>query len=97
MNELKLYKLLVTDDNEYATPLVDEIRWVSEDELLIWVSYIWIKEFMDSLRAMFGYYIFDDGGFDGNFQENGICIDLIKVLDGYGIDFKSIFPPDKYK
>lgn len=97
MDELKLYKLLVTEDNEHGIVLAEEIRWVSEDELLIWVSYTWIKELMDSLKSMFGYSMFDDGGFEGNFQESGVCIDLVKALDGYGLELKDVFPPDKYK
>lgn len=96
MREFELYKLLVTEDNEYETALVEEIRWISDDELLVWVSYLWIREFIESMKSIFGDYIFDDGGFNGNFQESGVCINLEKMLDGYGLDLKSIFPPNKY-
>jgi len=97
MKELELYKLLVTEDNEHGTALAEEIRWVSDDELLVWVSYLWLREFMESMKSMFGYSMFDDGGFDGNFQESGVCIDLEKMIDGYGLDLKATFPPKKYK
>lgn len=96
MKELELYKLLVTEDNEHGIALADEIRWVSEDELLIWVSYHNVKEFMDSLKSIFGYCLFDDGSFNGNFQENGVCIDLARALEGYDLELKDIFPSDKY-
>ena len=95
MEGLKLYKLLATEDNEYETALADEIRW-SADELLVWISYLWIKEFIDEITEMFGYGIFDDGGFDGNFQSDCVCIDLERAIGGC-IDLESIFPKDKYK
>ena len=97
MDELKLYKLLVTEDNEYGQALADEIRWVSEDELLIWVPYMWIEEFMEQLVNIFGNYIFDDGGFDGNFQDGCVCIDLKQAIGWCTTNLKEIFPPDKYK
>lgn len=96
MKEFELYKLLVTEDNEHETALAEEIRWISDDELLIWVSYLWIREFMESMKKMFGYGMFDDGGFDGNFQSDGVCIDLEKMIGGYDIDLKATFPPNKY-
>lgn len=97
MRDIELYKLLVTEDNEHETALADELGWVSDDKFLVWVSYLWIKEFMESLKEMFGESLFDDGAFDGNFQSSGICIDLEEVLGGYDIDLKSIFPPSRYK
>ena len=91
MKGLKLYKLLVTEDNEYNRPIADEIRWEG-DKLLVWIPYLWLHEFIKSTRGMFGDSMFDEGGFDGNFQYDCVCIDLEKVLDGYGIDLKEIFP-----
>lgn len=96
MKELELYKLLTTEDNEHETALAEEIRWVSDDELFVWISYLWIEEFMESMKELFGCSLFDDGGFDGNFQEYGVCIDLEKMTEGYNIDFESIFPRSKY-
>ena len=96
MKSLELYKLLVTKDNEYETVLADEIRWISADELLVWIPYLWIKEFMDELVKMFGNSIFDDGSFDGNFQDGCICINLKRAI-GECIDLESIFPKDKYQ
>lgn len=97
MRDMKLYKLLVTEDNEHETALADELGWVSDDSFLVWVSYLWIKEFMESLKEMFGESLFDDGSFDGNFQSNGVCLDLEEILGGYDIDLKAIFPPSRYK
>ncbi|WP_039233371.1 hypothetical protein [Clostridium novyi] len=97
MEELELYKLLVTEDNEHKTALADELGWISDDEFLVWVSYLWIKEFIESLKKIFGEGIFDDGIFNGNFQSDGICINLEEILEGYDIDLKKLFPVDKYK
>ena len=96
MENLKLYKLLATEDNEYETALAEEIRWVSDEELLVWIPYLWIKEFIDEFTEMFGYEIFDDGSFDGIFQNGSICINLKESIGEY-IDLESIFPKDKYK
>lgn len=95
-NEFKLYKLLATEDNEYEIVLVDELGWVN-NEFLVWVSYLWIKEFIESLKEIFGDSLTDDGGFDGNFQSDGVCLNLEEILDGYNIDLKTIFPIEKYK
>lgn len=97
MESIELYKLLVTEDNEHKTALADELGWVSDNEFLVWVSYLWIGEFMESLKKIFGEGLFDDGGFNGNFQSSGVCLDLKEILCGYGIELKDIFPPDKYK
>lgn len=92
----ELYKLLLTEDNEHETALAEEIRWVSGNKLLILVSYLWLNEFMTSMKEMFGCGIFDDGGFNGDFQEDGVCIDLEEMIGGYGVDLKELFPPKKY-
>lgn len=96
MNDLELYKLLMTEDNRYETALADELGWSSKDEFLVWVSYVWINEFVAALKTIFGENLFDDGGFDGNFQSSGVCIDLKKALDGYDIELTDIFPKGKY-
>ena len=96
MEEIKLYKLLLTEDNEHETALADEIRWISKDKLLIWVPYLWINEFMTSIKEIFGEGMFDDGGFNGNFQRDCICIDLKEMLQDYNLNFESIFPVNEY-
>ena len=95
MEKFELYNLLATEDNEYGTALASEIRWQSDDSLLVWISYLWIEEFMDELVKLFGTEIFDYGGFDGNFQNEYVCIDLKKVI-GFAVDLEEIFPKDKY-
>lgn len=59
--ELELYKLCCAGDNEYGTCIVDELGWISDSEFCVWVSYLYLKEFMDSLKELLGYGIFDDG------------------------------------
>lgn len=97
MRDMELYKLLVTEDNEYETALAYELGWFSDNEFLVWISYLWIREFVESLKKLFGEGMFDDGAFDGNFQSNGVCLDLEKILGNYDIDLKLIFPQKKYK
>lgn len=97
--DLELYKLLFTEDNVYKTSLVQEIRWeLYEDrkELLVWVSYLWVNEFMESLKDIFGESVFRDYGFEGLFQSNCICLDLYEILENYEIDLEEIFPIKEY-
>lgn len=94
-NELKLYKLLI-EKNNYGVNYVDEMGWVSDDEFCVWISYIWIYDFIKELKDIFGLGIFDDGGFDANMQDNCMCIDLCKAI-GYSIDIENVFPKDKYQ
>ncbi len=93
--ELELYKLIMsTDDSEDSC--VSEMGWVSDTEFLVWVDWLWFKEFMDKITEIFGYGIFDDENFNANIQADTICIDLTDVLDGY-VDIEEVFPKDKYK
>lgn len=99
MKELELYKLLLTTDNEYKNALAEEVRWELEEsdkQLLVWVSYLWVKEFMESLKEIFGVGVFDDYGFKGVFQHDGICLDLEEILEGYGLDLEEVFPIEKF-
>ncbi|MDP4147049.1 MAG: hypothetical protein Q8936_21675 [Bacillota bacterium] len=97
MESIELYKLLVTEDNKLCTPLAGELGWVSNDEFLVWISYFYVNEFVQSMVEIFGNNLFDDGGFNANFQSDSICFDLEEILGGYDIDLKIIFPQDKYK
>lgn len=88
--ELELYKLCCTGD------LVEEMGWISDTEFCVWVSYFCIQDFINGLQRIFGYGIFDDGGFDANMQVDGVCIDLCDAV-GHCVDIKTVFPKDKYK
>lgn len=94
--KLALYKICCTSENEYDSQFVDELGWVSDTEFCVWVSYLWIKEFIEEITKLFGYGIFDDGAFDANMQSNCVCIDLCKAL-GYCIDIEEVFPKEKYE
>lgn len=93
---LELYKLCCTDDNEYSDCFVDELGWISDTQFCVWVSYLYLKEFMEQLTKIFGNGIFDDGGFDANMQEGCVCIDLCEAIGCY-IDVETVFPKDKYQ
>lgn len=94
--ELELYKLCYTDDNEYGICIVDELGWISDNEFCVWISYLYLKEFMNKLKELFGYGIFDDGGFDANIQADCVCIDLCEAIGNF-IDIEEVFPKDKYE
>lgn len=93
---LELYKLCCTDDNEYSDCFVDELGWISDTEFCVWVSYLYLKEFMEKLTKIFGNGIFDDGGFDANMQESCVCIDLCEAV-GSCIDIEIVFPKYEYQ
>lgn len=94
--ELELYKLCCTDDNKYGTCTVDELGWINDNEFCVWVSYLYLKDFMDSLKVLLGYEIFDDGGFNANMQGDCVCIDLCEAIGSF-VDIEEVFPKDKYK
>lgn len=94
--ELQLFKLCCTSENEYEMNYVDELGWIDDKQFCVWVPYLFVQEFMEALKKIFGYGLFDDGGFDCNMQSDGICIVLNDVLSGYGIDFEEAFPKESY-
>lgn len=97
MNEnLELYKLCRTDDNEYNSVLVEELGWVNDEEFCVWVPYLYLREFMEQLKKIFGSSIFDDGGFNANMQEEGACIDLSDAV-GCFANIEDVFSKEKYQ
>lgn len=92
MQVLRVYKLIATDDNPYKINLVDEYRWLGKYQFCVWVSYIWLNEFIEELKDILSEGMFDDGGFDGNFQYDCVCLNLSNIVDAYGIDLEEIFP-----
>lgn len=51
---------------------------------------------MEGLAEIFGNGIFDDGGFNANIQEDGICFDLEEAVGSY-LDLEEVFPKDKFR
>lgn len=93
--ELELYKLIVTpDETDTELSYVQEFGWVSDSEFCVWISYWWLREFIVRLKDIFGREIFDDGGFNGNIQDDCVCIDLCEAV-GHAVDIEEIFPKDK--
>ena len=95
-DSLRLYKLCCTVENEYSDCFVEELGWINDEEFCVWVPYMYLKEFMEELTKIFGYGIFDDGGFDANMQTDCVCIDLCDAI-GSCIDVEEVFPKDKYQ
>lgn len=95
--ELELYKLIITpDETDIEVSYVQEFGWINEEEFIVWVSYLWLEEFIDRLKEIFGNGLFDEGGFNANMQEDCVCIDLCEAL-GYSVDIEEVFPKEKYQ
>lgn len=92
---LELYKIIKEGDS-YGNSYVSEFGWISTGEFCVWVEYWSLNDFMEKLKEIFGYGMFDDGGFDANMQEDGVCIDLCEALGNY-LDIEGVFPKDEYQ
>lgn len=95
MTELELYKLCCTEDNEYGICLPDELGWINGVEFCVWVPYINLGFFVDSVKKLFGN-LFDDGGLAANLRSDCVCINLSDAL-GDRINLEEMFPKNKYQ
>lgn len=93
--ELELYKLIM-EGSSCGFPYVSEFGWINTDKFCVWVNYLWLNDFMNELKKVFGNGMFDDGGFNVNMQEYGVCIDLCEAIGGY-LDIEDVFPKDEYQ
>lgn len=89
--ELELFKIVTDDESN-----VEELGWVSDTQFCVWIRYYDLDNFMKRMKDVFGYNLFDDGGFDSNMQYNGVCIDLCEMLGDY-LDVECVFPKEKYQ
>lgn len=95
--ELELYKIIIRpDESDPDICYVQELGWINDKEFCVWIDYLVLDEFMCHLKNIFGYGMFDDGGFNANIQENCVCIDLCKAI-GECVDMEAVFPKDKYE
>lgn len=92
---IELYKLCCADKDEYED-FVSEFGWINDEEFCVWVGYPRLKEFIDVLKEIFGYDLFDDGGFSANIQSDGVCIDLCQALNSF-MDIETVFPKKEYR
>lgn len=90
--EQELFNFITNEDASH----VDELGWINDKEFCVWVDYLWLYEFIEGLKEIFGYGLFDDGGIEANMQINCICIDLCDLLGGY-LDIETVFPKDQYQ
>lgn len=93
--ELELYKLIMEGAN-CGSPYVSEFSWVNDVQFVVWVDYLWIKEFMDKLIEIFGDGIFEDCHFHAAMRSHAICIDLMDLLND-SVDIEEVFPKEDYK
>lgn len=72
---LELYKLIIRPyESDSDICYAQEFGWINDRQFCIWIDHLALNEFMCRLKNIFGYGIFDDGGFNGNMQENCVCV-----------------------
>ena len=73
---------------------IEDARWISADEFIVWIYYFNLDDFIDKLTEDFGTYPFNDDGFcDVVMFDNMIAINLCSLLEGYTIEhFSEILP-----
>lgn len=89
--EKNLYNLITKSDG------IEEFGWINKEEFCVWIYYEYLKDFMENIANMFGFGIFDDGGFQVNMQSTGVCINLEDITGMDDIDLKELFPIEKFR
>lgn len=82
MTELQLYKFI--EENDVS------LRW-DGDELIAWISFLWISEFANLLR----YDLLSDGGLEVNLQSDCIALDMTEICEHFGIEPENIFAKEE--
>lgn len=82
MTELQLYKFI--EENDVS------LRW-DGDELIAWISFLWISEFANLL----GYDLLSDGGLEVNLQSDCIALDMTEICKYFGIEPENIFAKEE--
>lgn len=54
VDELKLYKLLLTDKNVYEDVICDELGWINDEQFCVWIPYCYLQYFIENLCKIFG-------------------------------------------
>lgn len=95
--DLELFKLLTIphEDNE-DIQYVYEMGWVSNTEFFVWVSYVWLSDFIKGMEKIFGSNVFSEG-LEARMLSNCICFDLCEIAEWYGFNLEEIFPCSIYK
>jgi hypothetical protein len=93
LTDEQLIQKLVSED------FIEEAKWISDSEFIVWIYYFNLDDFIDCIKAYFGTYPFDDGGFRGAVMfDNMIAIDLCDFLGGCTTEhFSTLFPYDEYQ
>ena len=81
-----------------ASDLIEDARWISDEEFIVWIYYFNLDDFIDNIKEDFGTYPFDENGFDDVVMfDNMIAINLCSFLQGYFTEhFSTIFPYSDY-
>lgn len=96
--ELELYKLIMQpDEDDPDISWVDEFGWICGEEFCVWVNLLFLKDFMERFKEIFGSEVFDEGGIHAKIQDDCVCFALEDIMEGYGVELENVFPKDKYK
>ncbi len=98
--ELELYKLIMTpeeDDPDISYIDIDEFGWINDTEFCVWINIIWLKDFMERIRKIFGACAFDEGGIDAKVGCDYVLFNLEDITSMYGVNLEEVFPKSKYK
>lgn len=79
-----LYNFLSGEDNDYDEPFADEVRWVDDDKLCVWISYSRIDEFVEEMQERFGDFIPEDG-LNATMWEDNIVFNLCDIFNKSGL------------
>ena len=94
-DEQKIFDIVTKPVKGEDYRLVDSYRW-SDGNFYIWISTLFLEDFIDEIINIFGADVFDDGGCNANVQIGYVCFDLEDLLGGY-IDIEEVFAEDKLK
>ena len=96
--ELELYKLIMTpEEDDPDISYVDEFGWINDTEFCVWINIIWLKDFMERVRKIFGACAFDEGGIDAKVGCDYVFFNLEDITSMYGVNLEEVFPKSKYK
>jgi hypothetical protein len=90
--EQELFDLITK--NEYIG--IYKLGWVSENDFTVRVYHFGLSNFINKIIDLFGYGVFDNGGFNASVKENNCYIDLCEMLDGYA-NIENVFPEEQFK
>ena len=96
--ELEIYKLIMNpDEDDLDISYVDEFGWTSDTEFSVWISIMWLSDFIAKIKDIFRINAFDDGGLDATLGYDYVRINLVDIAEMYDVNLENVFPKNKYR